>query len=200
MYCNNCGTDIAENARYCPQCGNSLDTNSAPRLVIRPFFTPLRAVVSLIPLQIFFTIWGAAVFGIAGFFLIEYLELSINPWTLALVFGIIFFIFTPVVATYILLQRYSRTEYRFYSDRLDYEEGFYTMQEKSIDLEYIIEINLMQGFWKKLFDLGTIILSTAATGEKSGAPKSGIRIPDVRRPYETYQTIKQIIEARKREK
>lgn len=197
MYCNNCGKDVAENAYYCPQCGHSLDNSSAPRLIVRPLFTPLSAVLSLIPLQIFFTIWGAVVFGIAGFFLIEYFDLSINPWLVALVFGIIFFILTPVVATYLLLQHYSRTEYRFYSNRLDYEEGFYTLQQKSIDIGHIIEVNLMQGFWKRLFDQGTIILSTAATGEKSGSPKSGIRIPDVHRPHEVYRAIKQIIAAAK---
>ncbi len=195
MYCNNCGLNISDNARYCPQCGNALDQSSAPSLIIRPFFTPFSVVLSLIPLQIFFTIWGAVVFGIAGFFIIEYLELSINPWTFALVFGIIFFIFTPVTAAYIVLQRYSRTEYRFYPDRLEYEEGFYTGQQKSVGIEYIIEVNLIQGFWKRLFDLGTIVLSTAATGEKSGSPRSGIRIPDVHRPYEAYRAIKHIIEA-----
>lgn len=188
---------MTDNANFCPQCGHALDEKSNPRLVIRPFFTPLSVIISLIPLQIFFTFWGAVVFGIAGFFLIEYFELSIDPWILALIFGILFFIFTPVVATYILLQRYSRTEYRFYPDRLDYEEGFYTMQQKSIGLTHIIEVNLIQGFWKRLFDLGTIILSTPATGEKSGSPKSGIRIPDVQRPHETYRRIKQIIEAAK---
>jgi membrane protein YdbS with pleckstrin-like domain len=197
MFCNNCGADIQPDAQYCPRCGIAVGDDTKPRIVIRPFFTPLNVLVSLIPLQLFFTLWGAVVFGIAGFFFIEYFELSINPWVLTLVFGILFFIFTPVIATYLLLQRYSRTEYRFYSDRLDYEEGFYAIQHKTIGLEHIIEVNMTQGFWKRLFDLGTIILSTAATGEKAGSPRSGIRIPDVQRLHETYRAVKRLIEAGK---
>lgn len=203
MYCHNCGNELGSEALFCPSCGTR--QSEAPEggnvrealVVIKPFFTPLNILVSIIPLQLFFTFWGAVVFGIAGFFIIQYLELAIDAWTVALDFGCLFFVFTPVIAMYILIQRYTHTEYRFFTDRLDYREGFYTSEEKSIGYEHIIEVNLVRGFWKRLFDLGTIVLSTAATGDTLGPSRSGIRIPDAQAPQETYRTIKRIIESHK---
>jgi membrane protein YdbS with pleckstrin-like domain len=201
MYCHNCGNELGSEVPYCPSCGiRQIDATEGENtrdalVVIKPFFTPLNILVSVIPLQLFFTLWGAVVFGIAGFFAIQYLDLAIDPWNVALVFGCLFFIFTPVIAMYLLIQRYARTEYRFFAERLDYHEGFYSTEEKSIGYEHIIEINLVRGFWKRLFNLGTIVLSTAATGDTLGPSRSGIRIPDVQAPRETYRSIKRIIDS-----
>jgi membrane protein YdbS with pleckstrin-like domain len=199
MYCHNCGNELGSEVLYCPSCGaQQLDAPEGESargalVVIKPFFTPLNIFVSVIPLQLFFTLWGAVVFGIAGFFAIQYLELDVNPWTVALVLGCLFFVFTPVIAMYVLIQRYARTEYRFFADRLDYREGFYSTEEKSIGYEHIIEVSLVRGFWKRLFNLGTIVLSTATTGDTLGPSRSGIRIPDVQAPQENYRTIRRII-------
>lgn len=201
MYCYNCGNELGTEVPYCPSCGaRQLDAPEGGSardtlVLIKPFFTPLNIFVSVIPLQLFFTLWGTVVFGIAGFFVIQYLELSIDPWTVALVFGCLFFIFTPVIAMYVLTQRYARAEYRFLSDRLDYREGFYSTEEKSIGYEHIIEVNLVRGFWKRLFNLGTIVLSTTTTGNTVGLSRSGIRIPDIQTPQAVYHSIKRVIDS-----
>jgi membrane protein YdbS with pleckstrin-like domain len=200
MYCYNCGNELGTEVPYCTSCGvQQLDAPEGgsardARVVIKPFFTPLNIFVSVIPLQLFFTLWGAAVFGIAGFFVIQYFELGVDPWTVALVFGCLFFVFTPVIAMYMLTQRYARAEYRFFADRLDYREGFYSTEEKSIGYKHIIEVNLVRSFWKRLFNLGTIVLSTAANGNTTGPSRSGIRIPDVQAPHATYNSVKRVIE------
>jgi len=203
MYCHNCGIEVGTESLYCPSCGTSqIDTPGTtggrdPMVIIKPFFTPLNIFVSIIPLQLFFTLWGGVVFGIAAFFLFQYFEIAADPWMAAIVIAGIFFVVTPVVAMYLMVQRYSRTEYRFYAERLDYHEGFYATDEKTIGFEHILEVSLIRGFWKRLFNLGTIILSTAATGDRLGPSRSGIRIPDVQWPGETYRKIRRIIENHK---
>lgn len=193
MICANCAAPVPDNAHFCPHCGYSLK-NATPQLVIKPFFTPLHVFVSIIPIQIFFSIWGATIFGIVGFFIIEYFGLEINPWYVALITGILFLIFTPLVAAYIIFQRYSTTEYRFYHDHLDCQEGFWPLQHKTINLEHIIELHMIQRFWQRLFNLGTIVLSTAAS-DKFKQTFGGIKMVDIHKPQEVYWSIKRIIES-----
>ncbi|MCX7678242.1 MAG: PH domain-containing protein [Spirochaetes bacterium] len=194
MNCANCAAPISDDAKYCSNCGYMLESFGTPQLIVKPLFSPLSVLISVIPVQIFFTLWGTVVFGIVSFFLIDYFELTINPWIVAIIIGAIFFILTPAIATFLILQRYSRTEYRFYRDHLECEEGLFSTQHKIINLDNIIEVNLQQSFWDRLFNLGTIVLSTAAKGEKTGSLRSGIRIVDIPQPKDAYRAIQRIID------
>jgi membrane protein YdbS with pleckstrin-like domain len=59
---------------------------------------------------------------------------------------------------------YSRTEYRFFADRLEFEEGFFSINKKVIKFRDVKEVTLRKGFLQRFYDLGTIYLATLATG------------------------------------
>jgi len=89
MFCRNCGKEIADNAKYCPSCGISLtdrenvyqqrhDTGG-PSIVLRPRFIGWVTLLSVLPIQIFMTIWGAIFCGGIGMFVLKALKLPLPP-------------------------------------------------------------------------------------------------------------------------
>ncbi len=199
MYCHNCGNDTRPDANFCDNCGTpqfsqEKQTDEArPVLTVRPFFSPLVTLIKQIPLQLLITAWGAAVFGIAGYFIIKYLDLDLYPWFFAILFGCLFFFITPVVVLFRMTHRYAKTEYRFYKNRLEYSEGAFIVGDTSISYDGIIEINMIRGIFSRLFRLGTIVLSTAATGDIISHSRRNILIQDIEYPEVVYRKIRHLI-------
>lgn len=66
---------------------------------------------------------------------------------------------------------YSRAEYRFFSDHLEFQEGLLAVNRKIVPYGEIREITLHRGFLQRLCGLGTIYLATSATGTISDKEK-----------------------------
>jgi membrane protein YdbS with pleckstrin-like domain len=109
-------------------------------------------------------------------------------------FGAVFALVLPFVSYRVNRKTYERTEYTFYPDKLDYYEGFFTVEEKTIALHRVTEVNLRKGIFQSKHGLGTILLSTPATSAGTGRASAGIRIHDVENPDENYQRIKELVE------
>ena len=199
MYCHNCGRDVRGEANFCEHCGapqfspEETRDEYKPLLIIRPFFSPLVTLFKQIPIQILFTLWGGAVFGIGGYFIIKYLELSLHPWFFAVLFGCLFFFITPIVYLFSMMNRYAKTEYKFFRNKLDYSEGVFTVGDRSISFDGIIEVNLVRGMSQRMFGLGTIVLSTAVTDDIVSHSRREIRIVDLEYPEILYKKVKAII-------
>ncbi len=88
---------------------------------------------------------------------------------------------------------YAKTVYTFHEDKLEYFEGFFTVEEKTIPLGRVTEVHLRKGPFQSKYGLGTILLSTPASivGRRVGA---GIRVHDVEHPDETYRQVKELVE------
>ena len=86
-------------------------------------------------------------------------------------FGALGFFGVPAIAYMGKKLNYSRTEYRFFSDHLEFEEGFFSINKKVIRYRDVREVTLHKGFFQRMYGLGTIYLATLATG--SGYGQSG---------------------------
>ncbi len=169
MHCQRCGKKLGKDARFCDSCGTPISKGfqasetSEPILVLKPRFLLLVTALSVLPIQIFFTIWGAGFFGGFGMFAVKGLDLSLPSWFTFVFFGSLFFFGIPIISILAKKKRYAKTEYRFYSTKLDYYEGFFTIEEKSISYKNVNEINLRKGIFQRMYGLETIVLSTPAT-------------------------------------
>ena len=77
---------------------------------------------------------------------------------------------------------------------MEYYEGFFSVEEKTIRYKSITEVYLRKGVFQKMYGLGTIVLSTPATGSQgANHSRSGIRVVDIENPDRVYTKIKELI-------
>lgn len=201
---------MQNDANFCPECGAAAPPPStghaqilesgAPVLTLRPVFVPWAAILSVLPVHIFLTIWGGGFFGGFSMFAVSALGLDLPGWSTFVFFGALFFCTVPLIVYTARKKTYAKTEYTFYRTKLDYYEGFFTTEEKSIDYKHITEVNLVRGIVQKKHGLGTIVLSTPATGAVQGTARSGIRIQDIPDAERVYRRVKELIDRASRQR
>jgi uncharacterized membrane protein YdbT with pleckstrin-like domain len=172
---------------------------------VRPVFIGWIALLVQLPLQLFFTLWAGAFFG--G--LLSSLDLfprgSRAPY---IFFGVIAFFGIPAIAYFGKKLNYSRTEYRFLPDHLEFEEGFFSINKKAIRFRDVREVTLHKGVFQRIYGLGTIYLATLATGSSQNfnpfvalgfgnVSASGVSVRDIRDPDQAFEQIRQLVDANK---
>jgi uncharacterized membrane protein YdbT with pleckstrin-like domain len=156
-----------------------------------------------LPVQLFFTLWAGAFLGgvSTSFGLFEH-----GSQVPFIFFGTLAFFGVPIVAYWGKKLNYSRTEYRFLADHLEFEEGFFSINKKVIRFRDVKEVTLHKGFLQRIYGLGTIYLATLATGSSPRAnpfmafgfgnvSASGVSVRDVRDPDRVFEWIRRIIDA-----
>jgi uncharacterized membrane protein YdbT with pleckstrin-like domain len=129
-----------------------------------------------------------------------------GSWAPFIFFGALAFFGIPAVAYFGKKLNYSRTEYRFFDDRVEFEEGFFSINRKVIKFRDVKEVTLRKGFLQRFYGLGTIYLATLATGSSPGfrpfhaigfgnVSGSGLSVSDVQNPDQTFDQIKQLVDA-----
>lgn len=209
MFCSKCGNKTDDRDPYCRYCGariemteNGLKENPSfaykkeqnPVFSIQPQFKPTLILMTVFPFQLFASIWGAFFFGGLLSPVFRTLYATESPFEIQFICGIILFITIPAVYYYVTKKNYSKSWYRFYPDKLEFYEGFFVIQEKTIKYKNITELNLRRGFLQRRYGLGTIIISTPATGFSRGRAVSGIRIKDIQEPEIAYIRIKEMVD------
>ena len=183
------------------------------RFTLKPVFVASLTILVQLPIQLFLTAWMAMFFGnIVQPFVARgsILDGPDGELYLRIFFGAVGFIAVPLVAVIGKMLTYSRTEYRFYDDRVEFEEGFFTINKKTIKYSDVKEVTLRQGFLQRLYGLGTIYLATLATGAPTNPQQrglfgfgnvaaSGISLRDVPEADETYSKVKALVDARARD-
>ena len=195
MYCHNCGKDVIEGGVYCSFCGSTLDhprddAGGRPLYLLKPVFLSIKMLAATVAWQIFLTLWAMVIFGIVGVLMISHFGWDTSHWYFVITAGAVFFVMTPVAYIIIMLNRYTRTEYRFYKDRLEYWEGYFRLRKKQLRYADMIEINLKRGILQRLSQLGDIVISSSATSASDGIAESGIRIFDIYEPDPVFNYLK----------
>jgi membrane protein YdbS with pleckstrin-like domain len=151
------------------------------------------AALSVLPIQLFLTVWGAGFCGGFGLAAVKALHLPLPPWFTFVFFGCLFFFGIPLVVYTAKKRTYAQTEYRFFGNRLEYAEGFWTAENKTIKYDKVTETAVRRGIIQRKYGLGTIFLATPATGFQQGRAMSGIRVQDVEEPEKVYEAVQKLI-------
>lgn len=171
---------------------NKDETNlNPPKKIIQPVFLSAVVLFSFIPLQINLTILGCGIGGGIGFFAMLFWGLSYPVWYPFAFFAILFFIGTPAVVYFIGKRTYDKTDYRFYSDYLEYTEGFWTIERKFIQYHHITQVLLQKSMVQRLYGVGTIYLAVPTMSQ--GKAIAGIKIADIKNPDSIYKEILEIL-------
>ncbi len=172
---------------------------------VRPVFIGWITLLMQLPLQLFFTVWAAIFFG--GMIQTTGLIARGSPLPYV-VFGAIGFFGLPLVAYVGKKLNYSRTEYQFFPDRLEFEEGFFSVNDKTVKFRDVSEVTLHRGALQRLYGLGTVYLATPATGSSGNfspfvalgfgnVSASGINVRDIAEPEQTFDRIRRLVDAQR---
>ena len=85
---------------------------------------------------------------------------------------------------------YNATKYEFFTDKIDFTEGFFNNKYTSIEYKNIREISLIQNLFQKIFGLGTIEIKTAA-----GTSFSGLILSDIENSNEIFKILENNVKA-----
>jgi membrane protein YdbS with pleckstrin-like domain len=205
IFCPGCGQKSPAENGSCQFCSASFKGiiepsgsqdagNDQEQLILVPSFIPKAVLAGWAPMYALVFAWGTGLFGVFRIFLFDALGF---PHFASLILACVLWGFlVPRQGLKMLRKIYAATTYRFSRSRLDYFEGFWAIEEKTIDLKNILEVYLRKGIIQRRYDLGTIVLSTAATGRMGAV--SGIRMYDIKNPDSVYKEIREWIEDAKK--
>jgi uncharacterized membrane protein YdbT with pleckstrin-like domain len=170
---------------------------------VRPVFIGWITLLVQLPLQLFFAFWAGGFFGAMTSSLQIFPKDSHAPF---IFFGMLAFFGVPAIAYIGKKLNYARTEYRFFADHLEFEEGFFSINKKVIKFRDVKEVTLRKGILQRIYGLGTIYLATLATGSTRGSnpfvalgfgnvSASGINVRDITGPDQAFDKIRQMIDA-----
>jgi membrane protein YdbS with pleckstrin-like domain len=182
--------------------------STPPTFSIKPIFVGWIVLLQQLPIQLIATIWGGLFFGgmLGTFFRpSDTNELSGSG---ILVVGGLLFIAVPLIAWFGKKLNYDRTEYRFYDDRLEFNEGFITLQKKVVKYRDVKEVSLRRGILQRTCGLGTVYLATLATGTSGSgfsanpfrafgfgrASASGVLVQDIRDSDTVFEQVRKLVD------
>ncbi len=178
-------------------------STGAIKLSITPVFIGWITLVMQVPLQLFFTLWASLFFG--GLIASTGVFGKSLGWP-GYFIAVVTFVGMPIVTYVGKKLNYSRTVYRFYDDRLEFDEGFFTLNKKVIKFRDVKETTLRQGVLQRIYGLGSIYLATLATGSTrntnpfvalgfGNVSASGIIVRDIADPDRTFEKVRQLVDA-----
>jgi membrane protein YdbS with pleckstrin-like domain len=180
------------------------DVDGQPaQFVLKPVFIGWIALLTQLPVQLFMTIWAGGFLGGFTSFLIPHSPLPF------LLFGGLAFFGIPLFVYVGKKLNYARTVYTFHPDRIEFEEGFFSINRKAIRFRDVKEVSLHKGIFQRLYGLGTIYLATLATGSSPGTnvfsafgfgniSASGIGVRDIRNPDAEFDRVRRLVDANNR--
>jgi|GEM_PF-2862615 len=206
MFCKDCGVENTDEAMFCEKCGTNLKgdskkvTNDEDKTVLKYNIKPTYN-------------WGYKIITvglsslIASLFLLfflldEFLFEALSSFSIFILLAITVYV---VGRLFIEKLQYSKLNFNFYSDRLEYKDGFLNISEKELKYKFIRETTMTQNILERIFKIGTIrIFTNASSGMAYGyngkfnnnmrMQQNGIIIHCVKNVKKEYETIKKIID------
>lgn len=208
MFCMNCGKDMPAEARFCSNCGKAVEREPVETrqvetpsrdseqnelvMEIRPRFIWTVQLVKVLPLALFFMVWGGGFFG--GMFTVFFAKATnqeqgtfgFYPF---LICGILFFSLVWGLGTLIPYFNTQKTCYKIYADRITKIDGFFNISEQHLKLHRIVETSYDATFIQRMFGLGNINLETLG---------SGFVLANIEDPRRIYDIIDEMVRVRKK--
>ena len=131
---------------------------------VKPKLNFWLVALPALPISLFLSVWATGFFGGFGYILIyQFFNTQLNS-TYFLIFFIGLFIVINFSFLFFAFKTAKKTEYKFYSDRIEYFEGFMTIERRTLYYNRIVNISSSQGILEKKYGLGTIAVETPGLG------------------------------------
>ncbi|MFX0171171.1 MAG: PH domain-containing protein [Candidatus Hodarchaeota archaeon] len=170
-----------------------------PIVILKPKFLSFIAFLKSLPVGIFLGIFGGI--GVLMVTLIASDQSTTggtvdSTTTMMFIVGVIgFFILGAILSIWYRKTSINHIEYRIFPNRIEYFEGLFTVEQKTVKFVDVTEIYLRKGVLQKRYNMGSIFLMTKGLmlpmiGGRGGL--GGMILRDVKNPDAIYQQIKQL--------
>ncbi|MFX0014089.1 MAG: PH domain-containing protein [Promethearchaeota archaeon] len=170
-----------------------------PLVILKPKYLKLIALLKSIPIAVFLGLFGGI--GVLMVTLIASSEPTISGTvdstsTMMLFGGTVgFFLLGAILSIWYRNTSISHIEYRIFPNRIEYFEGLFTVEQKTIKFDDVSEIYLRKGVLQKRYNLGSIFLMTKGlmipmVGMRGNL--GGMILRDIEDPDVIYQQLKQL--------
>lgn len=206
MFCRNCGTEMGDNARFCPKCGFDRTGGEARKQEIQEdnnVVEQLRPKYKLGYKFITTVLKSLLWFFIICFGVTDLYELwDMYPSTLLIPLLIV--LLYIIIKLVLDKKQYDDLQYNFYKTKVEYKDGFLNKEEKELKYKHIREVTMTQNILERMFNIGTIRVFTNAssgaynyggnTRHNNMRGRNGIFIHCIENVQEQYKRIKEIID------
>lgn len=207
MFCKNCGTEMSDNARFCPKCGferagaaerkHEIVEDNVVVTKLKPVYKFAYKFISIAGKALLWTI----IF--CFWFTSDNLDIWVKIPELLLIPTVILVLYV-VIKMILDKKQYNKLEYNFYKTKVEYIDGFLNKEEKELKYKHIREVTMTQNILERMFKLGTIrVFTNASSGgynynrnsrHTNMMGKNGIFIHCIENVQENYKRIKEIID------
>ncbi len=164
MYCESCGAENSESARFCRKCGLGLSGEEETRVAKRPSDLPAMTddeapIFSISPTLIFVKI-GYVAAAIAAILLVAVVSIllpAIVPVWVAILLGLLLFI---VPAYYHVRQKLIR--YKLTPSTLEFDSGLMSKTTRNVPVRRIQDVTVSATPWQRLLGFGDVIVDNAS--------------------------------------
>ena len=179
------------------------DISDEVPLILKPKFLKLVVFLKAIPGAVFLGIFGGV--GVMLLAPIVTGQPTVGPntdlATAVMLFAggaLTFFILLVSLTIWYKKTALSHIEYRIFPNRIEYFEGFFTVEQKTIKFVDVTEIYLRKGVFQKRNNLGSIFLMSKGgmmvpmMGMLKGGLPGAMMLIDIENPDAIYQQLKQL--------
>ena len=175
--------------------GNSGD----PLIILKPKFLILVSLLKSLPIAVFLGLFGGI--GVLMVTLIASGQPTVGgtadpTTTMMFIVGAIgFFMLGAILSIWYRKTTIDHTEYRIFPNRIEYFEGLFTVEQKTVKFVDISEIYLRKGVFQKRYNLGSIFLMSKGLNIPmlmSRGSLGGMILRDIENPDAIYQKLKQL--------
>jgi membrane protein YdbS with pleckstrin-like domain len=159
---------------------NPASSQVEPDLCLVPRFVLAHQLLAQLPVFLFLTAWGAGLFGGLIHVVLGIGGRSMPTGVPFIACAVVLAILLPLTSLRLTRRAHEATSYIFRAGQLEYDEGFVTLERKTLPLADITRVRLRRGWLQQRFGLGTLIVTTRA---RSGHPtRHAVRLLDVPEP------------------
>lgn len=167
--------------------------SAAGELRFAPCFVASHQLLAQLPALLFLSAWGACLFGGMVHIVLGLGGRGLPGWVpfvgagLALAGGL------PALSLWLGRRAYRDMRYVVRDGQLSYDEGFVSLEQRTLELAEVTRLRLRQSWLQRRFGLGTLVLARATRTER---PAELVAMRDIPDPESVLASLRERVEAR----
>lgn len=160
MYCEKCGADNSETAKFCRKCGADTDVELETRVAVRENVDGDETEIFSISPTLMFVKAGYVLAAIAALFFVALLSMFLSAFVSVWLAIILSFTLFLIPAFYHFKQKLVR--YRLTDSTLEIDSGFISRKTQNVPIRRIQDVTVTTSVMQRLLGFGDLVVDNAS--------------------------------------